>query len=50
MLCATALGNSVTEAQQNAYALVKQIQWQDMYYRNDIGYRAINREKSKANG
>ena len=46
VLCATALGNSVTEAQQRAYALVQQISWDGMYYRKDIGYRAIAREQA----
>ncbi len=45
VLCATALGNTVTEAQQKAYALVQQINWDSMYHRNDIGYRAIDREQ-----
>lgn len=44
VLCATALGSNVTEAQQNAYALARTIQWQDVYMRNDIAYRAIERE------
>ncbi len=44
VLCATALGNSVTEAQANAYALVDKVSWQGMFYRKDIGYRAIARE------
>ena len=30
---------------QGAYALVRQISWDGMYYRNDIGYRAIAREQ-----
>ncbi|WP_432460241.1 MULTISPECIES: phosphoribosylamine--glycine ligase [unclassified Agarivorans] len=47
VLCATALGNSVTEAQANAYALVKKVSWNGMFYRHDIGYRAIAREKSQ---
>lgn len=46
VLCATALGNTVTEAQQRAYALTRRIDWQDVYYRNDIAYRAIDREQS----
>lgn len=46
VLCATALGNSVTEAQASAYKLTHQIQWDDVYYRDDIAYRAIEREKS----
>ncbi|WP_428035311.1 phosphoribosylamine--glycine ligase [Amphritea sp.] len=45
VLCATALGNSVTEAQQRAYELVKQIDWNGVYYRDDIAYRAIAREQ-----
>lgn len=46
VLCATALGQSVTEAQQRAYALAERIQWQDLYYRKDIGFRAIARESA----
>jgi len=45
VLCVCALGNSVTEAQQKAYEVVKQIHWDNVYYRSDIGYRAIAREK-----
>lgn len=44
VLCVTALGDTVTEAQQRAYALVEQTGWQDAYYRTDIAYRAIARE------
>ncbi|MBE1286344.1 MAG: phosphoribosylamine--glycine ligase [Alteromonadaceae bacterium] len=44
VLCATAMGASVTEAQANAYALASHINWQDMFYRKDIAYRAIARE------
>ncbi|MGR5238428.1 phosphoribosylamine--glycine ligase [Vibrio alfacsensis] len=47
VLCATALGNSVSEAQQRAYDLAKQISWDGMFHRNDIGYRAIAREQQK---
>lgn len=47
VLCAAALGQSVTDAQENAYALVKTIGWQDMFYRSDIAYRAIARERQK---
>ncbi len=45
VLCATALGNSVTEAQQQAYNLTKQISWDKSFYRTDIAYRAISREQ-----
>lgn len=46
VLCATALGNSVTDAQQKAYALARTIQWEGVYMRNDIAYRAIAREEA----
>jgi phosphoribosylamine--glycine ligase len=45
VLCACALGDSVTEAQHKAYEVVKKISWNNVYYRTDIGYRAIAREK-----
>ena len=47
VLCVTALGKSVREAQQVAYANCKNIGWQGMQYRNDIGYRAAERESTK---
>ncbi len=46
VLCAVALGDTVAEAQMQAYQLVKQIHWKGMYYRRDIGYRAIARENA----
>jgi len=45
VLCATALGNTVTAAQKAAYQLVDEIHWDDVYFRTDIGYRAIAREQ-----
>jgi len=45
VLCATALGNTVSEAQEKAYALAGRISWEGVYYRTDIGYRAVQREK-----
>lgn len=48
VLCATALGNTVLEAQQNAYILAREISWDGCFYRNDIGYRAVEREQSLA--
>jgi len=44
VLCAVALGDTVSEAQARAYQTVKKIHWNNMYYRSDIGYRAIARE------
>ncbi|MES9993451.1 MAG: phosphoribosylamine--glycine ligase [Candidatus Thiodiazotropha sp.] len=46
VLCATALGETVTAAQQLAYELTHSIHWDDVYYRTDIAYRAIAREQS----
>ena len=45
VLCATAMGNTVGEAQQQAYQLAAQIDWNGCFYRKDIGYRAIAREQ-----
>ena len=47
VLCATALGDTVTEAQARAYELVAAIDWDGMYFRKDIGYRAVAREAGK---
>ncbi len=47
VLCATALGNSVLEAQHQAYELSKKIHWDGMFCRTDIGYRAIAREQGE---
>ena len=47
VLCATALGDTVTEAQKVAYALARDIRWDGVYYRSDIAYRAIKRETAK---
>lgn len=47
VLCATALGPTVSEAQHNAYALVKTVSWEGEYHRSDIGYRAVEREQGK---
>lgn len=44
VLCVVALGETVAEAQKQAYELITPIHWDGMYYRHDIGYRAIARE------
>jgi phosphoribosylamine--glycine ligase len=44
VLCVVGLGNTVSSAATNAYDAVRKIDWQDVYYRNDIGHRAIARE------
>ncbi|MEQ9726269.1 phosphoribosylamine--glycine ligase [Pseudomonas sp. WHRI 8822A] len=47
VLCATAIGASVADAQQQAYRLAEKIRWNGMFHRNDIGYRAIARERGE---
>jgi phosphoribosylamine--glycine ligase len=44
VLCVCALGDDIATAQQQAYACIKHIDWPDMYYRTDIGYRAVARQ------
>ena len=44
VLCVTALGNSVFDAQQRAHAGVDAISWANAFHRRDIGWRAIARE------
>ena len=48
VLCATAIGPDVASAQQQAYRLAEKISWNGSFYRNDIGYRAIARERGEA--
>ena len=43
VLCACALGDDIADAQTKAYELTRQIDWQDVYYRTDIGFKAIGR-------
>jgi phosphoribosylamine---glycine ligase len=45
VLCATALGANVGEAQRAAYALADAVRWPGVHYRRDIGYRAVERER-----
>lgn len=45
VLCATALGATVREAQTKAYELASKISWDGMFYRHDIAYRAVAREE-----
>jgi len=49
VLCVTALGGNVTEAQSNAYQTLRRVNWEGAFYRNDIGYRAVAREQSNDN-
>ena len=45
VLCATALGATVREAQAKAYELASKISWDGMFYRHDIAYHAVAREE-----
>ncbi|MCK5728018.1 MAG: phosphoribosylamine--glycine ligase, partial [Methylococcales bacterium] len=42
VLCACALGDDLQIAQTNAYKLVQKISWDQLYYRTDIGFKAIS--------
>ena len=46
VLCAVGLGERVSDAQREAYALVDALRWPGMQCRRDIGYRAIARERA----
>ena len=43
VLCVTALGDNVKQAQKQAYDAIAGIHFDGMQYRRDIGHRAINR-------
>ncbi len=46
VLCVTALGNTIGEAQAKALELCKKVTFDGVQYRKDIGYRAIARENA----
>lgn len=48
VLCVCALGDTVQKAQEYVYEHIKHIHWEGMFYRHDIGYRAIKRELNYA--
>jgi len=45
VLCVCALGETVADAQREAYAAVAKIGWDGEFHRNDIGWRAVARER-----
>jgi phosphoribosylamine--glycine ligase len=45
VLCVCALGDTVADAQRDAYAAVATIGWDGEFHRTDIGWRAIARER-----
>jgi len=46
VLCVTALGETVRQAQRAAYATVGAVRFEGMQYRKDIGHRAVAARKS----
>ena len=44
VLCVVGLGETVSDARDKAYECVDNIHWDDVYFRRDIGHRAIARE------
>ena len=48
VLNVTARGKTVAEAQARAYAAAARIDWPGGFYRHDIGWRAVEREKASA--
>lgn len=41
VLCVTALGETLQDAQTKAYRIVKKVAWDGVFYRSDIGYKAL---------
>jgi len=48
VLAVTALGSTVADAQERAYAAVDRIVWPEGFCRRDIGWRAVARERGAA--
>ena len=46
VLNVTSKGSSVKDAHEKTYTAIKQINWPNGFYRNDIGWRAIKREEN----
>ena len=45
VLDVSAIGKTVREAQARAYEAISRIRWPEGFYRHDIGWRAVEREK-----
>ncbi|MEO0670769.1 MAG: phosphoribosylamine--glycine ligase [Pseudomonadota bacterium] len=45
VLAVTARGHSFSDVQAKAYSAAADVRWDDGFYRRDIGYRAIERER-----
>ena len=47
VLCVCGLGEDVSEARRRAYERVGMVHWDGAFYRRDIGYRAVERERNR---
>jgi phosphoribosylamine--glycine ligase len=47
VLCAVARGETVATAREKAYAAVDNVSWDGAFWRKDIGYRAVQRERAR---
>jgi Phosphoribosylamine-glycine ligase len=45
VMCAVSLGKTLEMSRYNTYALIKDINWPEMHYRRDIGYKAIAKSR-----
>jgi phosphoribosylamine--glycine ligase len=50
VLNVSAIGKTVRQAQARAYEAVSRIRWPEGFYRHDIGWRAVEREKQGRSG
>ena len=41
VLCATSLGKDLKDAQNRAYSLINEIEWDGSYFRTDIGFKGL---------
>jgi len=48
VLCVCALGDTVSAARDDAYRASQSVAWEGAFTRNDIGYRAIEREQDQS--
>ena len=47
VLCVCGLGEDVSEARRRAYERAGMVHWDGAFYRRDIGYRAVERERNR---
>jgi phosphoribosylamine--glycine ligase len=50
VLAVTAIGKTVTDARDRAYAAIERIDWPEGFFRSDIGWRAVEREHVPLSG